>query len=78
MKITRRQLRRIIREAMSESERTLYVDDTGAYGPTMELESTPDGEAEWIGLGELVKELIDSGQTDFAPEEDIAMIEISV
>jgi len=73
MKITRRQLRRIIKEAMHEAERTLYVDDTVPFGPKLELED-PNGELEWIGLGEMVKELIDSGQTEFAPEEQIAQI----
>ena len=57
MKITRKQLRNIIKESLL-SEGTLYVD-RHAYGMSVE-----DDNGNYITIGEMVLDLIDSGDTD--------------
>ena len=57
MKITRRQLRNIIRESLV-SEGVLHVD-RHAYGMSVEDEG-----GNYISIGEMVLDLIDSGDTD--------------
>jgi len=56
MKITRRQLRRIIREGLTEG--TLYVTQ-GPYGPNIE-----DDQGKGITIGTMVAELFDAGDDD--------------
>ncbi len=58
MKITKRQLRRIIRESLRINEGTIYVTRT-PYGDMYD-----DDEGNSIGIGEMVKMLIDAGDTD--------------
>lgn len=58
MKITRRQLRRIIKEAARVTEGVLYVDRHD-YGISVE-----DDDDNYITIGEMVKDLIGSGDTD--------------
>ena len=58
MKITKRQLRRLIREAISIKEGTLWVEKT-PYGISVEDDDDND-----IGVGEMVKTLLDAGDDD--------------
>ena len=58
MKITKRQLRRLIREAISIKEGTLWVEKT-PYGISVEDDDDND-----IGVGEMVKTLIEAGDDD--------------
>ena len=57
MKITKRQIRRIIKESLM-SEGTLYV---GRHDFGMSVE---DDDGNYITIGEMVLDLIDSGDTD--------------
>jgi len=68
MKITKRQLRRIIKEEISNvmSEGTLYVK-RHLYGGF----SVEDEDGEWIGLGEMVRSLLDAGIQEFASEKGL-------
>ena len=68
MRISKRHLRRIIKEAVSGlmSEGTLYVTKTDYGGWNIE-----DEKGEWIGVGEMVKSLLDAGIHDFTSEEHI-------
>ena len=65
MKITRRQLRRIIKEALLK-ENTLYVNPKRMYGPV--IHTGPAGaseeEREYIGLGEMIRALLAAGDDD--------------
>jgi len=58
MKITRRQIRRIIKEAARVTEGVLYVDRHD-YGVSVE-----DDNDNYITIGEMVIDLIGSGDTD--------------
>ena len=58
MKITKRQLRKIIRESISGQ--TIYVEKS-PYGGTM----IEDENGEYLSVGEMVKSLLDSGESDF-------------
>ncbi len=58
MKITLRQLRRIIKEALGG--KTIYVEKS-PYGPTM----IEDDTGEYLSVGEMVKSLLDAGESDF-------------
>ena len=58
VKITKRQLRRIIRESISGQ--TIYVEKS-PYGGTM-IEDESGGH---LSVGEMVKSLLDSGESDF-------------
>ena len=58
MKITKRQLRKIIREAITG--KTIYVEKT-PYGGTM----IEDEAGEYLSVGEMVKSLLDAGESDF-------------
>ena len=62
MKITKNQLRRIIREEVTRTlcEGTLFVQ-RGDYGGV----SVYDDNADYISVGEMVLDLIESGDTDF-------------
>ena len=55
MKITKRQLRKLIRESLQIKEGTLYVTRT-PYGMSVE-----DDNDEYINMGEMVKTLLDAG-----------------
>jgi len=58
MKITKRQLKRIIRESISGQ--TIYVEKS-PYGGTM----IEDEAGEYLSVGQMVKSLLDSGESDF-------------
>lgn len=58
MKVTRQQIRRIIKEAMLVTEGTLYVD-RHEYGTSVE-----EGDDNPITIGDMILDLIDSGDTD--------------
>jgi len=58
MKITKRQLRRIIKESLSSQ--TIYVEKS-PYGGTM----IKDENGGYLSIGEMVKSLLDSGESDF-------------
>ena len=58
MRITKRQLRRIIKEALSG--KTIYVEKT-SQGVTM----VEDEAGEYLSIGEMVKSLLDAGESDF-------------
>ena len=58
MKITKRQLRRIIKEALGG--KTIYVEKS-PYGGTVIEDET----GEYLSVGEMVKSLLDSGDSDF-------------
>ena len=62
MKITKRQLRRIIRETTGQlSENVLNVKNR-VYPSGWDVE---DGEGEWVAIGEMIKFLLGAGETDF-------------
>ena len=58
MKITKRQLRRLIRESISIKEGTLWVEKT-PYGISVE-----DDNDEYVATGHMVKTLLDAGDDD--------------
>lgn len=58
MKVTRQQIRKIIKEAMLVTEGTLYVDRHD-YGVSIE-----DDDDNYITIGEMIVDLIDSNDTD--------------
>ena len=58
MKITKRQLRRIIRESFQIKEGTLYVERT-PYGM-----SVKDDDGDYVNIGIMVKTLLDTGDDD--------------
>jgi len=64
MKITRRQLRKIIKECLLK-ENTLYVINR-TYGPTITAgpAGSSEEEREWIGIGEMIRELLAAGSDD--------------
>jgi len=64
MKITKRQLRRIIREAISSrlSESILYIWRYEDYSDSFSAE---DDSGEWVSTGEMVKALLDAGHDNF-------------
>jgi len=58
MKITKRQLKRIIRESLRINEGTLWVERT-PYGMSVE-----DDTGEYVAMGHMVKTLVDAGDDD--------------
>jgi len=58
MKITKRQLRRIIREQLQINEGTLWVERS-PYGISVE-----DDSGEYVAMGHMVKTLLDAGDDD--------------
>ncbi len=58
MKITKRQLRRIIRESLQINEGRLWVE-RGPYGISVE-----DDAGEYVSIGMMVKTLLDAGDDD--------------
>ena len=58
MKITRRRLRRIIRESLQINEATLWVERT-PYGMSVE-----DDAGKYVPMGAMVKALLDAGDDD--------------
>ncbi len=69
MKITKSQLRRIIKEEISNvmSEGTLYVKRLPYGGFSVEDEG-----GEWISLGEMVRLLLGAGVQEFTSEQGLA------
>jgi transcriptional/translational regulatory protein YebC/TACO1 len=69
MKISKRQLRRIIKEEISNimSEGTLYFTRNRFGGVSVE-----DEDGEYIGTGEMVRSLLDAGIQDFTSEKGLA------